>query len=76
MDYFSSDPHNPLGLSDDVIGTGQGWRLLQQNEIRFRAPSPEIQCWSGCRWLGDQPWCGDSVMQTYRTRKPADYFVP
>lgn len=76
MDYFSNKPHNPLGLSDDDIGTAHGWRLLQQNEIRFRAPTPDIQCWSGKGWMGDQAWCGDSVLQTYRTLKPAGHFVP
>jgi hypothetical protein len=69
---FTDDPvHNPDGLSDDVIGVKDGWRLLRKSEIKDRLCSLGIEKWdqySDPAWSG--PREGSNTSFTYRTKLP------
>lgn len=66
--------HNPDKLTNAQVG--KGWRLLARKEIQARPLTPHIQSWGpGTRlWFGGD-WRGSNEFVTYRTRKPAGYFL-
>ena len=70
-----AEGHNPNRFT--VARVGKGWRLLTTDEIRKRTYATDlIQGWrQDLRdWEGDG-WYGDSLDVTYRTRKPAGYWL-
>lgn len=81
--YFQPAPkialgHNPAGLTEEQVGVADGWRLLAPEEIMHRAATPDIQARVGegtpVRWVGN--YRGDYALITYRTKKPAGYYLP
>lgn len=66
--------HNPDKLTNAQVG--KGWRVLARKEIHNRPYTSHIQSWGPNTrvWFGDG-WKGASKECTYRTRKPAGYFL-
>lgn len=61
-----SKPHNPDGLTD--LGQSDGWRLLDEDEIKPRySSSVQIEKWEFPQW-NNQSWRADCPRYTYRTR--------
>jgi len=71
--------HNPAGLTEEQVGVAEGWRLLERDE--FHSPQEkETQYWSNFpvgAWSPIAACYGiHCYSDTYRTRKPAGYFLP
>lgn len=76
-----SQDHNPDNLTPEQVGVSDGWRLLskEENSISYRMQAKitiDIQRWSSSElaW-DDSSWSGDEELFTYRTRKPAGYYL-
>ncbi len=72
--------HNPDKLTEEQVGIKDGWRLLTEDERVERArqtdDSDQLQTWSRPHhWLTGR-WNGNSQTCTYRTLKPAGFFLP
>ncbi len=68
--------HNPDNLTNEIVGTKDGWRLLTVEEVkdRFQADNnPDIARWCGCRWHSFVS--GDCELYSYRTKKPPGFFL-
>ncbi len=69
--------HNPGKLTPSQVG--EGWRLLTVDEVAARVKqrsTKEIEGWCvGVREWSDSTFRGDSPDVTYRTKKPAGYFL-
>lgn len=67
-----SHPHNPERVPLSKVGTKEGWRLLDRDEIKSRKElSPHISLWGGPNlrhaWMAG-PSRGQDTDWTYRTR--------
>lgn len=72
-----AEGHNPDGLTEDQVGVKDGWRLLAKEEICGRHEfTRDIQGWCGSTGWDDTGWGGVSLHITFRTKKPAGYFLP
>lgn len=63
-------PHNPAGLTDEQIGTAEGWRLLDVDEVGpKRGDTPWIEMWSNLeqRWISNA-FTGSILSNNYRTK--------
>jgi len=58
--------HNPDRLA--VSQVGQGWRLLEEDEIKDREATPHIQSWENKTYWNPAPFMGSCCGITYRTR--------
>lgn len=72
---------NPDKLTEKQVGVKQGWRLLEREEYAVylegkRIATKDIQMWDMSNWLNGLAVCADVPTRTYRTRKPAGYFLP
>ena len=66
--------HNPHRLTLEQIGYKDGWRLLEPAEVRLRGDdADDIEGWVRGSWKG--PFAGSNPDCTYRTRRPAGYFL-
>lgn len=70
--------HNPDKLTEEQVGVKDGWRLLERGEIPPRESTRDIVLWSSMvlQWLDKYPAIGNYGCNTYRTKKPAGYFLP
>ena len=81
--YFLPKPkiaagHNPRDLTEDQVEVKDGWRLLAKEEIdNARRTTPDIEAWGYQTDGWDCTlWGGCRTDLTYRTKKPAGYFLP
>lgn len=72
---YPAPGHNPAQLDEWTVGTHEGWRLLEKEEIRCREETPDIQAWALNHWE-DGSYAGSVSCNTYRTRRPPGYFLP
>lgn len=75
-----AEGHNPDGLTEEQVGVSEGWRLLSGAEVhesddRCWTDEIELWCWSKKQW-DNTKWRGANPEQTYRTKKPAGFFLP
>jgi len=65
------EPHNPDNLTGEQVGVGQGWRLLDKDEIKdedgAREITHEIELWDEVNW-NSTGWVGALRNRTYRTK--------
>lgn len=66
MDFIVAPGHNP----DRVLVTdvGEGYRLLDPDEIKNGPPLKEIEAWGGSDWFNGLDHSGNAPMHTYRTK--------
>jgi len=58
-------PHNPDGLESP----GEGYRFLDEDEVKCRPITFEIEAWCGrSGWTADTGLAGSSTYMTYRTK--------
>lgn len=63
--------HSPHNLTADQIGTAQGWRLLDADEIVSGAPDlQQIEAWVAerGRWSSKLRFAGNEPSITFRTQ--------
>lgn len=73
--------HNPDKLTNAQVGVKDGWRLLSEEEFKARcadkAPATDtIAYWGNTSQTWHTPAGGRQTDFTYRTRKPAGFFLP
>lgn len=66
---MNSELHNPDNLTDEQIGTDEGWRLLDEDEV-IDGDFPELKDIEA--WTSDRKWesnfYGATMIVTYRTK--------
>lgn len=78
--------HNPHKLTEDQVGVKDGWRLLSVAEVQHRAKTDGVPTIPEGEVEGLDPddrnrgfysgvFCGDELAWTYRTKRPAGYFL-
>lgn len=71
----SENSHNPDGLTPEKYGAAEGYRLLDEDEIKNRSLCHfGIELWDGSEWkkIG---YTGSSIKVTYRTRLSREELV-
>lgn len=58
--------HNPAKLTVEQVG--EGWRLLDPDEIKDGSALYEIEAWGGIIWLNNLAYVGHVQCRTYRTK--------
>lgn len=74
-----AEGNNPQKLTEDQVGVKDGWRLLTSEEVDTPRDSliADIERWSDDRRSWDNShWSGNMRSCTYRTKKPAGFFLP
>ena len=66
--------HNPLLLTEEQVGTADGWRLLEEDEIFNRFSTREIQSYDRVVGWSSEGRAGNSLENAYRTKMPAGHF--
>lgn len=84
-DVLIAGGHNPQKLTEDQVGVKDGWRTLTLEEVKARRDAKstvDIQClvhsFDTASWSkGSASGCvGDELNLTYRTKKPAGFYLP
>ena len=60
--------HNPAGLTNKQVGVGDGWRLLDEDEVYSSASAPCVDCWVPRRSEWEPENWGIHKTHAYRTR--------
>lgn len=72
--------HNPKGLKESEVGVSEGWRLLTKEELWLRGHQRDdgIEFRYGAinRWEPEFGRIGDDPSWTFRTKKPAGFYLP
>lgn len=69
---IEAKPHNPDGLTPEQVGVSEGWRLLDEDEIRESTPIAVIRMWTHLTtphgWTAGGVTAGELTEYTYRTK--------
>lgn len=72
--------YNPKGLKESEVGVSEGWRLLTEEELWLRDHQRDdgIEFRYGAinRWETEFSRIGGSPCWTFRTKKPAGFYLP